>query len=189
MSCHVMSCHVMSCHVMDLSDETAKSKLLLLCRTRWVERLNAFEVTLDLSLAVTEAFTEMVDNADKQWNRDTVTQASALLKRFDFEFLINLVATQKVLVYTSSITTRLQSKAFDVMKAYEEIHFVIAALETIRDKVDEFHHDCFVYAKELAIKMDIEVKKPRTCQSKGSDKMQWVVTIQLKKQQSTLESV
>ena len=77
-------------HVMNLSDETAKSKLLPLCRTRWVERLNAFEVTLDLSLAVTEAFTDMVDNANKQWNRDTVTQASALLKRFDFEFFINL---------------------------------------------------------------------------------------------------
>ena len=70
----------------DLSDETAKSKLLPLCRTRWVERLNALEVTLDLSLAVIGAITDMVENTCKQWNRDTVTQASALLKRFDFEF-------------------------------------------------------------------------------------------------------
>ena len=84
-------------HVLnDLYDETAKSKLLPLCRTRWVERLNALEVTLDLSLAVNGAFTDMVDNTCKQWNRDTVAQASALLKRFDFEFLINLVVTQKV---------------------------------------------------------------------------------------------
>ena len=93
-----------------------------LCRTRWVERLNALEVTLDLSVAVVGMFTDMVDNSDKQWNRDTVTQASALLKRFDFEFLINLVVTQKILAYTSSITTRLQSRDFDIMKAYEEIH-------------------------------------------------------------------
>ena len=96
----------------DLYDETAKSKLLPLCRTRWVERLNALEVTLDLSLAVIGAFTDMVENTCKQWNRDTVAQASALLKRFDFEFLINLVVTQKVLAYTSSITTRLQSRGF-----------------------------------------------------------------------------
>ena len=47
------------------------------------------------------------------------------------------------------------------MKAYD---LVIVAFETIQDEVREFHHDCFVYAKELAIKMDIEVKKPRTCQ-------------------------
>jgi hypothetical protein len=49
------------CHVMNQSDETAKSKLLPLCRTRWVERLNAFEVSLDLSVAVTEAFTDIVE--------------------------------------------------------------------------------------------------------------------------------
>ena len=118
-----------------------------LCRIRWVERLNALEVTLDLSVAVVGMFTDMVDNSDKQWNRDTVTQASALLKQFDFEFLINLVVTQKILAYTSSITTRLQSRDFDIMKAYEETHLVIATLEEIRNEVDKFHHDCFVYAK------------------------------------------
>ena len=30
--------------------------------------------------------------------------------------------------------------------------------------MDEFHHDCFVFAKELAAKLEIEVKKPRTYQ-------------------------
>ena len=43
-------------HVMNLSDETAKSKLLPLCRTRSVERLDALEVALDLAQAVIEAF-------------------------------------------------------------------------------------------------------------------------------------
>ena len=112
-----------------ISDETAKSELLPLCRTRWVERLNALEVTLDLSQAVVRTFTDMVVNANKQWNRDTVTQVSALLKRFDFEFLVNLVLAQKLLAYTSSITTRLQSKGFDIVKACEEIQLVIRTLE------------------------------------------------------------
>ena len=75
-----------------------------------------------------------------------------------------VVVTLKVLAYTSSITTRLQSRGFDIVKAYEEIHLVITTLEKMRNKVDEFHHDCFVYAKELAIKVDVEVKKPCTCQ-------------------------
>jgi microsomal dipeptidase-like Zn-dependent dipeptidase len=70
-----------------MSNETAKSKLLPLCRTRWVERLNALEVTIDLSEAVVETLTDMAKNYKKQWNRDTVAQASALLKHFDFEFL------------------------------------------------------------------------------------------------------
>ena len=68
-----------------------KTKLVPLCRTRWVERLDALDVTLDLSEAVVETFIDMAQNVDKQWNRDTVAQASALLKRIDFEFLINLV--------------------------------------------------------------------------------------------------
>ena len=78
--------------------------------------------------------------------------------------MINLVATLKILVYTSSITTRLQSRDFDIMKAHEEIHLVIATLEKIRNEVDKFHHDCFVYANELANRIDVEVKKPCTCQ-------------------------
>ena len=45
------------------------------------------------------------------------------------------------------------------MKAYEEIHLVITTLEKIRNKVDEFHHECFVYAKDLAIKIEVDVKK------------------------------
>ena len=77
--------------IIDLSVETAKSKLLPLCRTRWVERLNAFEVTLDLFLFVIDTLTDMLESTCKQWNRDTVTHESALLKRFDFEFLINRV--------------------------------------------------------------------------------------------------
>ena len=106
----------------------------------------------------------MADNNNKEWNRDTATQASALLKRFDFEFIVNLVVTQKVLAYTSSITTRLQSRGYDIVKAYDEIHLVITTLEKMRNKVEEFNHDCFLYAKELAIKIDVEIKKPRTCQ-------------------------
>ena len=40
--------------------------------------------------------------ADRKWKRDTVTQATSLLKRFDFEFIMNLVIVQKIMVYTSS---------------------------------------------------------------------------------------
>ena len=106
-------------HVMNYCDETTKTKLVPLCRTCWVERLNALKVTLVLAPAVLETFTDMVENSDKQWNRDTMTQASALLKRFDFESVINLVITQKVLACTSSITTRLQSQGFDMMKSVQ----------------------------------------------------------------------
>lgn len=151
-------------HVSTMCDETAKSKLLPLCRTRWVERLNALEVTIDLFQVVVETLADMEKNSEKQWNRDTATQASSLLKCFDFDFLINLVIVQRILAYTSSITSRLQSRGLDILRAYQEIALVIRTLELIRTKVDEYHHDCFVFAKELAVKVDVEIRKPRTCQ-------------------------
>lgn len=93
-------------HVNDYPD-ALKSKLIPLRRTRWVERLNTLEITLDLAQPVIDTLGDMGVNADKKWNRDTVTQASALLKRFDFEFVMNLVIVQKILAYSTSLTTML----------------------------------------------------------------------------------
>ena len=106
----------------------------------------------------------MTKNSEKQWNRDTVAQASALLKHFDFEFLIDLVITQKILAYTTLITTGLQCKGLDMPEAYEEIGLVIRTLEQIRKKVNEFHHNCFIFTRDLAVKVDVDMTKPRTCQ-------------------------
>lgn len=94
-------------HIKNYTDNLLKTQLLTLCKTRWVERINAFEVALDLIEAVIDALSEMSQNLDKQWNRDTVGQASSLLKSLDIEFIINLVITQKILAYTSGITTGL----------------------------------------------------------------------------------
>ena len=149
-------------HVNDYTD-ALKSKLIPLCRTRWVERLNALEIMLDLAQPVIDTLGDMAVNADKKWNRDTVTQASALLKRFDFEFVMNLVIVQKILAYSTSLTTMLQSKGIDAVKAYEEVNLVIRTLQHVRTNLDGFHQDCFAYASDLATKIDVEVKKPRTC--------------------------
>ena len=87
-----------------------KSKLLPLCRTRWVERINALEVSLDLLDAVFETFCHIEENSDGSWNRESVIQASSFIKRIDFEFIISLVITQKVIVYIGGITTSLQKE-------------------------------------------------------------------------------
>ena len=72
-----------------------KQIIVHLCRTRWVERINALEVALDLLEVIIDTFS---GNTEKNWNRDTVIRASSLLKRIDFEFIINLMLIQKVIV-------------------------------------------------------------------------------------------
>ena len=81
--------------VRDYPEASLKNKLLPLCRTRWVERINAFEVTIDLMEAIVDTFAAMSQNLDRHWNKDTVSQATSLAKSIDFEFVINLVITQK----------------------------------------------------------------------------------------------
>ena len=68
------------------------------------------------------------------------------------------------MAYKASLTTGLQSRGFDTVKAYrKEVKVVIRTLEHVRTKMDEFHRDCFVCASDLAEKIDVEVKKTRTC--------------------------
>ena len=143
--------------------DALKSKLVPLCWTHWVERLNALEITLDLTQPVVDTLGDMAVNADRKWNRDTATLVWGLLKRFDFKFLMNLVIVQKILAYTASLTTRLQPRGIDAVKAYKEVCVVIRTLQHVSTNLDEFHCDCFVCACDWAENIEVEVKKPWTC--------------------------
>lgn len=101
----------------------------------------------------------MVQHIDKEWNRETTTQTSALLKRLNFEFLVNLIITQKVLSFTSGITTRLQKRGIDMAEAYEDVHRVIHSLQHVRLNVGTYYHEWFEQAVEMARRLDIEVRK------------------------------
>ena len=111
--------------------DAVKSKLLPLCRTRWVERINALEVSLDLLEAVFETFCHIEENSDGSWNRESVIQASSFIKRIDFEFIINLVITQKVIVYTAGITTSLQKRGIDLVNVDNQVQLVIRTLQDV----------------------------------------------------------
>ena len=102
-----------------------KSKLLPLCRTRWIERLDALDVTISLMDAIYATLLSMAGHTEKSWNRDTTSQATSLLKRIDFEFLINLVITQKILAFTSGLTERLQKRGVDLMEVVQYSNHVI----------------------------------------------------------------
>ena len=81
---------------------------------------------------------DIVEHTNKEWNRDTTTQASALLKHLHFEFVINLIITQKVLSFTSGITTSLQRKGVGFVEAYDDVQQVIQTLQHVRSDIDSF---------------------------------------------------
>lgn len=47
------------------------------------------------------------------------------------------------------------------MKAYDEIK---TGYMNITNNAGELHRDCFVFAKELPIKTEVEIKRPCICQ-------------------------
>ena len=149
-------------HLRDYPD-AQKSKLLPLCATRWVERLDPLEVTLDLMDGITDPLADMVQHTHKQWNKETTTQAFALLKRLDFEFLVNLIITQKALAFTSGVTARLQKKGIDVVEAYQHVQHVIQTLQNVRGQIDSYFHDWFEEATDLARKRNIKVIAMKFC--------------------------
>ena len=75
----------------------------------------------------------------------------------DFEFTITLVITQKILSFTTGITTGLQKKGIDIAEAYEDVQCVIRTLEQVRSNVDSFYNDWFEQAVILAGELDIVV--------------------------------
>ena len=72
-----------------------------------------------------DSLSEMSQNQDKQWNRDTIGQ----------EF--NLVITQKVLAYTctSGITTGLQTRGMDLANALDKKSSQLSALYHASDEM------------------------------------------------------
>ena len=118
-------------HVAKYLSNTPKTKLLPLCRTQWVERINALEVALGLLHAVVQTFCSMVNNTGKEWNRDTVNQALSLLKNIDFDFIIKLVIVQKVLAFTSGITTGLQKQGIDIVDVCTHVQLIIRTLQGV----------------------------------------------------------
>lgn len=107
-------------------------------------------------------------------------------ERIDFEFIINLVLIQKVIVYTAGITTSLQ-KRVDLVSLNDQIQLVIRTLQNVRKDVSNFHHDCHEQATKLAQKIDVEVKMPRIFGRQTHQRMLYQVIRQINHLSSKLK--
>ncbi len=87
-----------------------------------MERNEAFEIFLDLFLSTVSCLEEIAHATGEAWNRDTHHDAqSFLLAMSQFTFIVALVLTQKVLVYTKGLSVKLQGRYVDVVYAHLQI--------------------------------------------------------------------
>ena len=107
--------------------EERRKKLKEMCKTRWVERHEAFTVFSDLYLAIVSCLEEIALSSSCKRNRETRSDAQSLrLALSQFSFIATLVATHCVLAYTKGLSVKLQGRYVDVARAHREVETVKA---------------------------------------------------------------
>jgi len=139
-----------------------RKKVKELCRTRWVERHDAFEVFCDLYLPIICCFESIAGSSGSEWNRDTRSAAqSFLLAMSQFSFIVTLVATHNVLVYIKGLCITPQGPYVDVARAHREITNVKETLRKVRSNVDNFHSRIHSLAMVIARSVGVDGCVPR----------------------------
>ena len=135
-------------------------KLKSICKTRWVERHEAFEVFIDLLEPLICCLEDIKDSTD--WNRESRSDAQSLLLALThFPFIVALVIAKDVLAYTKALSIKLQGRFVDVVSAYNQINFVKTTLQCARDDVDSVHARIYETALEIATKVGVDESMPR----------------------------
>ena len=146
----------------DVLAEENRKKLKDVCRTRWVERHEAFEVFSDLFLPTFCCLEAIVYSAPSSWNRETRSDAQSLLLAISqFPFLVALLITQKVLGYTKGLSKKLQGHYVDIVRAHKDTESVKTVIRGVRSRVDHFHSQVYKDVLMLSQSIDVVEMAPR----------------------------
>ena len=143
----------------------AATKLVNLCKTRWVARINALEVFYDLYPAVVKILEIISEDSSSGWNSESSKSAHTLLVCItQFEFIMAFIVGLRCLDYIKGLTITLQKRTIDICQAYNEVGNVQAALNEVREGIDTYHKKWFDDAVQLGrISNASEPQIPRRC--------------------------
>ena len=127
------------------------SRLIHVCRTRWVARIDRMEIFIELLPAIVSSLEAVKDNADGSWNSESIRDASALYHAsIEFGFIVSLVVISRLLEVTRPLTKQLQAPDMDVVKCVEKVTFLFAMLKRLCQEIDPRHLCCYEEAISLA---------------------------------------
>ena len=75
----------------------------------------------------------------REWSSDSLTDATTLLAISTTEFIGALVIITTCMQHLMGLTCSLQAEAEDIVQAVSEINSVKAALQDVRNNVEEHH--------------------------------------------------
>lgn len=144
--------------------ESKVTKLKDLCRTRWVERIDALDRFKKLLPSLVSCFETISAEGSCRWSSDSLTDSSTLLLAISTtEFLSALVITSTSLNYLMALTKSLQSEAKDIVQAVSEINNILQVFKDLRENVDLNHDQWFAEVEQLGRSIGTELSLPRIC--------------------------
>ena len=124
----------------ELESTSRATKLKDECRTRWVERIDAYATFLDLLTPLHATLQAMVHptshsnlGVDWSWDGETITRANGFLFQLQSSsFLVSLHLLVQVFQVLKELMVKLQSVAIDVVQAYSMVESVVTVLKDMR---------------------------------------------------------
>ena len=83
--------------VKDVCPESRRHKLLDVCKTRWIQRIDGLEVFLELYEAIVTMLETIKANADRSWNADSMKKAVSHYHAIaNSDFVVTLTSSSSV---------------------------------------------------------------------------------------------
>ena len=127
-----------------------------------IERHDALELFCELYPAIEQSLCEMAN--DKSFNRDTSVKSQGLhAVTTKFQFIVTLLTVKTCMGYTKALSSSLQGRAQDVIRAYRSVDDVRTALEELRSRVSGDFSSWYKEACEIAAAVKVDPSLPRVC--------------------------
>ena len=108
----------------DVIPEYKRTKLIDVCQTRWISRIERSPRLLEMYPAVLDALSIMRDNESNEWKNSTSDAYGFISILCDFDFIITLVILNSCLGYTHTATAQLQRGHIDIIEGIRQISAV-----------------------------------------------------------------
>ena len=139
-------------------------KLIDVCATRWVERIDASEIFEELFEAVVLALERKSNNEDGTCQGNRIIDANGLHGTCtSFEFIVALVVSRRGLSYTKPVTISLQKEDMEIAEGYKDIQLLKRSLSYVRENLEVYHEKWFEVAVELESKIGTVPTSPGIC--------------------------
>ena len=143
--------------------ESQKRRLVDVCRTRWVERIEGLDTFIELFIPLYNTLKQMTLNVEGKYRPRLVTDAANCFDLVSqFEFIAALIISSKILDGLLAVTLLLQGKSIDIMDGIHLINSMKNDFTNYRNCIDSFHDSWYAEVLKLAEKIGLEESKPRT---------------------------